>query len=350
MRIERVVADSFGEASERARQRFGSNALVLSTNKVGNVTELLVCVEADEPEMPSSAAAPVFRAALESELAPRKQLTDAAAAATVTAKVTTPIADDGAALVKAIRHELQALEMRLSSNSAVSPLLRERMALLEQGLSAAYMEKLLQHLPDHSAMANVLAEDVIPPAIDLAAVAMGAMVVGPAGSGKTTLAMQLGSSTAAVHSLRDTRPGSRERFFAMADQAGIEAGWGSGMASGAIIDSGSMTLSQLREHAMATPGSTMLLALPAHLGRGEAVRWLSADLPITGVIITHWDDARMPLGVLGAIAESGYKLLAVSDSAQPSNTIRQFVSAAEITHGVRLILQLALADSPRVTE
>jgi hypothetical protein len=349
MRIERVVADSFGEASERARQRFGSNALVLSTNKVGNVTELLVCVEADEPEMPPSTAAPVFRAALESELAPRKQPADAAAI-TATAKVTTPIADDGAALVKAIRHELQALEMRLSSNSAVSPLLRERMALLEQGLSAAYMEKLLQHLPDHSAMADVLAADVIAPAMDLAAVAMGAMVVGPAGSGKTTLAMQLGSSTTAVNSLRDTRPGSRERFFAMADQAGIEAGWGSGMASGAIIDSGSMTLSQLREHAMATPGSTMLLALPAHLGRSEAVRWLSAELPIAGVIITHWDDARMPLGVLGAIAESGYKLLAVSDSAQPSNTIRQLVSAADITHGVRLILQLALADSPRVTE
>ena len=40
MRIERVVAGTFSEASERARQRFGRDALVLSTSKVGNVTEM----------------------------------------------------------------------------------------------------------------------------------------------------------------------------------------------------------------------------------------------------------------------------------------------------------------------
>ena len=48
MRIERVTADTFSEASEQARQRYGSDALILSTNKVGNITELLVCVEAED--------------------------------------------------------------------------------------------------------------------------------------------------------------------------------------------------------------------------------------------------------------------------------------------------------------
>ena len=75
MRIERVVADTFSEASERARQRFGRDALVLSTNKVGNVTELLVCIDMEaEAQNDSSApgAAVVgdgFRAALDGVIA-----------------------------------------------------------------------------------------------------------------------------------------------------------------------------------------------------------------------------------------------------------------------------------------
>ena len=72
MRIERVVAGTFSEASERARQRFGRDALVLSTSKVGNVTELLVCVDLEEEPAPVAAVTPTaaagFRAALEDEL------------------------------------------------------------------------------------------------------------------------------------------------------------------------------------------------------------------------------------------------------------------------------------------
>jgi flagellar biosynthesis GTPase FlhF len=75
MRIERVTADTFSEASEQARQRYGSEALILSTNKVGNITELLVCVEAEDDGF---VPAPGFREELSSQ-SPRHCLNERAA-------------------------------------------------------------------------------------------------------------------------------------------------------------------------------------------------------------------------------------------------------------------------------
>jgi len=117
MRIERVVAGTFSEASERARQRFGRDALVLSTSKVGNVTELLVCVDLEEEPAPvvavTPAAAAGFRAALDDELQPVEMVVETTSErlAERTSRIDP---EDGSKLVAAIRAELHALEKRLA--------------------------------------------------------------------------------------------------------------------------------------------------------------------------------------------------------------------------------------------
>lgn len=361
MRIERVTADTFSEASERARQVYGSDALILSTNKVGNITELLVCVEAEDDGF---VPAPGFREELSSQIAkvlPKRADTESMAESRVSTAETrktpapsvmpvtasAPTAVDGSALVKAIRQELQALEKRLSHTTGTSTLMRERMALLEQGVSAQYATRLLDHADDIGAMAQQVIVDLsLAPGESVS----GCCIVGPAGAGKTTLAIQLAIETGLVQSWRDVRPGSRERFFAMTDRAGVEAGWGTNAPAHAVIDSAGVSLGELQEKYQDTSSNPcLILALPATISRSEALRWLQSSLPIAGVILTHWDMARLPLGLLTTIAESGKSLWAVASSADPSARI-QPLDAEAIKQGLGLILQLALSEPQHATE
>jgi hypothetical protein len=350
MRIERVTADTFSEASEQARQRYGSEALILSTNKVGNITELLVCVEAEDDGF---VPAPGFREELSSQIA--KALPKRASGEVPVASATKPAADapiaaapvDGSALVKAIRQELQALEKRLSSSSGTNALMRERIAMLEQGVSSQYAMRLLDHIDNLDAMAQQVIDDL---AFAHGEDMSGYHLVGPAGAGKTTLAIQLSIDTGMVQSWRDTRPGSRERFFAMTDRAGVEAGWGAKAPTHAIIDSAGASLGELQEKCEnASLGERLILVLPATISRSEALRWLQSSLPIAGVMLTHWDAARMPLGLLTTIAECGKSLWGVSSSADPSARL-QPIDAAAIKQGLGLILQLALSEPQHATE
>ncbi len=350
MRIERVTADTFSEASEQARQRYGSEALILSTNKVGNITELLVCVEAEDDGF---VPAPGFREELSSQIA--KALPKRASGEVPVASATKPAADapiaaapvDGSALVKAIRQELQALEKRLSSSSGTNALMRERIAMLEQGVSSQYAMRLLDHIDNLDAMAQQVIDDL---AFAHGEDMSGYHLVGPAGAGKTTLAIQLSIDTGMVQSWRDSRPGSRERFFAMTDRAGVEAGWGAKAPTHAIIDSAGASLGELQEKCEnASLGERLILVLPATISRSEALRWLQSSLPIAGVMLTHWDAARMPLGLLTTIAECGKSLWGVSSSADPSARL-QPIDAAAIKQGLGLILQLALSEPQHATE
>ena len=350
MRIERVTADTFSEASEQARQRYGSEALIISTNKVGNITELLVCVEAEDDGF---VPAPGFREELSSQIA--KALPKRASGEVPVASATKPAADapiaaapvDGSALVKAIRQELQALEKRLSSSSGTNALMRERIAMLEQGVSSQYAMRLLDHIDNLDAMAQQVIDDL---AFAHGEDMSGYHLVGPAGAGKTTLAIQLSIDTGMVQSWRDTRPGSRERFFAMTDRAGVEAGWGAKAPTHAIIDSAGASLGELQEKCEnASLGERLILVLPATISRSEALRWLQSSLPIAGVMLTHWDAARMPLGLLTTIAECGKSLWGVSSSADPSARL-QPIDAAAIKQGLGLILQLALSEPQHATE
>ena len=360
MRIERVTADTFSEASERARQRYGSDALILSTNKVGNVTELLVCVEAEDdgfvpaPGFRDELAAQVTKvlptqrgqidAKVNAEISTQDKL-QAKTRVSQSVEMSAPV--DGSALVKAIRQELQALEKRLSSSGGTTTLVRERMAMLEQGVSGQYATRLLDHIDDLDAMAQQVIDDLAFSRIEDTS---GCHLVGPAGAGKTTLAIQLAIDTGIVQSWRDTRPGSRERFFAMTDRAGVEAGWGAKAPANAVVDSAGATLGELQEECQSiSPSARLILVLPATISRSEALRWLQSTLPIAGVMLTHWDAARMPLGLLTTIAECGKSLWGVASSADPSARL-QPMDVAAIKQGLGLILQLALSEPQSATE
>lgn len=350
MRIERVTADTFSEASEQARQRYGSEALILSTNKVGNITELLVCVEAEDD---SFVPAPGFREELSSQIAkvlPKRSSDEsiiAPVAKSHAAAPATPATVDGSALVKAIRQELQALEKRLSTASGTNALMRERMAMLEQGVSSQYAMRLLDYIDNLDAMAQQVIDDL---AFAHGEDMSGCHLVGPAGAGKTTLAIQLSIDTGMVQSWRDARPGSRERFFAMTDRAGVEAGWGAKAPAHAIVDSAGASLGELQERfESASPDQRLILVLPATISRSEALRWLQSSLPIAGVMLTHWDAARIPLGLLTTIAECRKSLWGASSSADPSARL-QPMDAAAIKQGLGLILQLALSEPQNATE
>jgi len=370
MRIERVTADTFSEASDRARQRYGSDALILSTSKVGNVTELLVCVDAEDDGF---VPAPGFRDELTSQIAKvvpkrpepstQEQLqahvkvsmqTARKPEAAPAANAAPAAAVDGSALVKVIRQELQALEKRLSTSAGANTLVRERMALLEQGVSANYAMRLVEHANDIAAMAQQLLADLqltdVKTSQPFSSDGHSCCVVGPAGAGKTTLAIQLAADTGMVQSWRDKRPGSRERFFAMADRAGIDAGWGAIAPAHAVIDTAGLTLGELEEKWQETASHrNIILALPATMSRAEASRWLQSSLPIAGVVITHWDNARMPLGLLATIAESSHSLCGVSSSSDPSDRV-QAIDVEAINQGLSLILQLVLSEPQHATE
>ena len=362
MRIERVVADTFSEASERARQRFGRDALVLSTNKVGNVTELLVCIDMEaEAQNDSSApgAAVVgdgFRAALDGVIA-GKDAVSVTAAAPQSPSVATPVAakrvdpEDGLQLVAAIRAELHALEKRLSAGQVQGGLTSGMLALLEQGVAASYARKLLAEDVEIAAMASGMLADLV--TCDLGAVlgVDGLAVVGPAGSGKTTLVMQVARAVAerspcSVSALRDARPGARERFFALADRATLEASWGGVPEGISVFDTGAMDVEELQRACKALETRGMILCLPAHMQRVAALRWLNAGLPIAAVVITHWESCEQPLGLLSLLAERGVPLCGLSATADATAALTP-IDRARLETDLARILELTLCETDR---
>ncbi len=356
MRIERVVAGTFNEASERSRRLYGPNTLLISSSRVGNSHELLVCTNdmADE-ETPivDAEAREAFAATLQEEMLARPKPVFTAAAPVASATVD---ADDGQAIVGLIRKELQALEMRLASSSGSIHGLKQKMALLEQGVSAAYASQLIAAGLDSVSMGSRLLEDLNRGAEGAALGDRTAVFVGPAAGGKTTAAMQAARSIAKAKSLpavvsasRDPRPGAREKFFAMADAAQIESSWG-GVASGAlVVDAGGYSRDDLMTDRPELAGYDLYLCIPAYLNRLTAARWFECTGPIAGVILTHWSSTEVPLGLLGSMAERGLRLAGLSVSADPTASLIH-PTADTLGGPVRHALELTLEVAPEGIE
>jgi len=159
MRIERVVANTFNEASERSRRLYGPDVLLISSSRVGNSHELLVCTDTSDIDDATTAVDPsageAFAATLQDELqSDRTRRRTVPTGETVnTPSAAANAIDDGAALAGVIRRELQALELRLAAGNGSVRGLREKMALLEQGVSAAYAARLLDAGLDSATMA-----------------------------------------------------------------------------------------------------------------------------------------------------------------------------------------------------
>lgn len=347
MRIERVVASTFNEASERSRRLYGPDVLLISSSRVGNAHELLVCTDTSDPDDAPTAVSPAAREAFSATLQEELQSTP------TRRRTETTSTDDGAALVGVIRRELQALEMRLAvgnGNGSVRGL-REKMALLEQGVSAAYAARLIEHGLDSAAMATRMLEDLSRGGAGAMLGERPAVFVGPAAGGKTTAAMQATQLIAAtkgvpavVSASRDARPGAREKFFAMADAAGIESSWG-GVAAGAlVVDAGGYSREDLRQVRPELETYDVYLCIPAYLNRGSAARWFDCAVPIAGVILTHWSDTEVPLGLLGSMAERGLSLAGLSASADPAAPLNRAV-VGSMGDAVRSAFELALAEA-----
>ncbi len=362
MRIERVVANTFNEASERSRRLYGPDVLLISSSRVGNSHELLVCTDTSDVDDAATAVGPAageaFAASLQEELqADRVHRRTGPTGATVSAPSAAANAiDDGAALVGVIRRELQALELRLAAGNGSVRGLREKMALLEQGVSAGYAARLLDAGLDSATMAARLLDDLSRGSADTMLGERPAVFVGPAAGGKTTAAMQATRLIAAakgvpavVSASRDSRPGAREKFFAMADAAGIESSWG-GVATGAlVVDAGGYNRDDLREARPELATYDVYLCIPAYLNRGSAARWFDCAVPIAGVILTHWSETEVPLGLLGGMAERGLPLAGLSASADPSVPLTR-AAVASIGESVRSAFELALAQATSSVE
>lgn len=350
MRIERVVGGTFNEASERSRQLFGSNVMLISSARVGDIHELLVCTDTADVEEPSSSgttgSGPQFSEALSREVATAR-LTKRTIRPRST--IAAPQTDQGAMLVDVIRRELQALESRLTRATSAETNVHYKIALLEQGVSSAYAEKLLESEADIEVISNRLLADLFPDASPRAMGNKPLMLVGPASSGRTTVAMQAANLIASIKKVtpvvsaaRDSRPGSREKFFAIADVAKVVSSWG-GVAEGAlVIDGGAYSHDDLRHARPEFTDYDVCLCIPAYLNRSTIARWLDTTTPFMGVIVTHWSDTEVPLGLLASMAERDIALVGVSSSADPSMSLDTALPT-NVGASIRRVLALALA-------
>ena len=337
MRIERVIARNFAEASDLVKRRHGPNSMVLATSKVDGMTELLVALDGSverrsEPNQQSTFTPDVV----------------AASQPTASAGRAPGISPGGARMVDAIRKELVALEHRLNSISEAAQSVDLKMNLLEQGVSAAYAQVLLDAGTGCRAAAQRLMADLS--CMDLAHLQRSGavLVVGPAGSGKTTLTMQLActlkagqSAAPSVVGLRDPRPGSRERFFGMADLCGLEAQWNATAVTRAVIDSGGSLNAPLDPAVAAVTGAFNVLCLPANCGRGAALRCLQSGIRVDAVVICFWERLVLPLGLLSLLAELKLPLLGVSATADPRSMVLT-PSPDALQVGLEAVLALCL--------
>ncbi|NCW57484.1 MAG: hypothetical protein EBV65_07395 [Gammaproteobacteria bacterium] len=364
MRIERVVGSSFNEASERSRKLYGLGVRLISSARVGDIHELLVCTDvsdADDDEdtaMRAPSAGVDFAETLRDEVAanafskrtPRATVEAVSAVGSKQQAGEGASADQGAALVGIIRRELQALEMRLSANGKSPVLTGEKMALLEQGVSSAYAESLLAEGADIRAICERLIADL---SFGMGQRAFGsrpALLIGPAAGGRTTVAMQAAHLVAAakelpavVSAVRDLRPGAREKFFAIADAAKVVSNWG-GVADGSlVIDGGAYSSEDLQSPPKEFADYDVCLCIPAYLNRRAASAWLNCAVPLAGVIVTHWSDTEVPLGLIAALAERQLPLIGMSASADP-NIPLTLADSTNVMQALHRIMSLALAD------
>jgi hypothetical protein len=363
MRIERVVGGTFNEASERSRELFGPSVMLISSARVGDVHELLVCTETAENDE-NDQISPVdrsgkFAATLQAELSssrtsgrpiPRVVPTVMPTQAAAVKAAADPLSkEQGAALVNVIRKELHALETRLAGNSGTVRGLSQKMALLEQGLTAEYATRLLEHGLESAEVSQQLLDDLAP---RMASDTLGRkplLLVGPTAGGKTTVAMQATNFIAAargvspiVSAVRDQRPGAREKFFATADAAKTISSWGGVADESLVIDGGAYSIEELQNAGGQFADVDLCLCTPSYLNRAAATRWLDCGIPFSGVIITHWSEAEVPLGLLAALAERQLPLLGLSASADPSQPIMA-ADPASIGAAVHRVMELVLA-------
>ena len=255
-------------------------------------------------------------------------------------------------MVEAIRTELVALERRLAQIGEAGDAVALKMSIVGLGVSASYANSVTGEGASANTIAKKIADEICVGSLHELDGQRQMLFVGPSGSGKTTVVMQAAATlvsagakdAAAVSSLRDTRVGSRERFFTLADAAGLEAHWGSAHSEVRVVDSGGMDLSRIQAGEAATQNRDVVVCLPSYMNRATAQQWINATTQAAGVVISHWDQSMLPLGLLAMLAELKVPLLAVSTGAAPATPLESLTNES-IRIGLEHVMQLAVSQS-----
>jgi flagellar biosynthesis protein FlhF len=235
MNIKTYHAKDMRSALRRVREEQGPDAVILSTNHLGDGVEVTVALD-DVLATPAAAIAPAAAAAPPSEFA---SLLASAAAAVVPAAAPAPDPRVGDEL-RSMRHLLEWQLSQLAWNDltrrapAVAELLKELTAM---GVAAPLAAELLGGLPDglapEDAQRRVLAHLARKLAVtgdDLLDNGGRVAFVGPTGVGKTTgiaklaarWVMRHGARDIALVSLDDQRFGAHEQLRVLGRLLGVE--------------------------------------------------------------------------------------------------------------------------------
>lgn len=314
MRIERIVGRSYAEASDTASSRFGSETMILSTSKVGSMTELLVAIESNGNRRKPASVAQMF-----------------ATSPIVATPAQPPPAEQpgGAAMVDTIRSELLSLERKLAAVDQQVASSHRCLTLVELGISPAYAECLRQAGNGSSAYASQLLTHLKHRPVTTLPDHSQLLVVGPPGSGRTTAALQMAyelrrksDSPRPLIGLKDPRPGARERFFLLSDLCGLHPGWHTHCEPRAVIDAGVLSMDQCANWDGGGAPVTKILCVAATTNPLTARRWLDSLVEPGGVIISFWDAESPPIGLLSQLAQTGVPLLGVSASPDPRDRLQ----------------------------
>src|SRR6478735_2222110 len=234
MNIKTYHAKDMRSALRRVREEQGPDAVILSTNHLGDGVEVTVALD-DEP-IATSVAAPVPAEALPSEFASLLATAAAAVAPAATPSQDARVGDE----LRSMRHLLEWQLSQLAWNDltrrapAVAELLKE---LTSMGLAAPLAAELLGELPDGIALDDAQRRVLAHLARRLtvtgdALLEQGGRValVGPTGVGKTTgiaklaarWVMRHGARDIALVSLDDQRFGAHEQLRVLGRLLGVE--------------------------------------------------------------------------------------------------------------------------------
>ena len=356
MRIERVVAASFAEASELSKVRFGNDVLLLSSERVGNSHELLLGVESDDIVDNEAALvkpeAKNFSTVLKGEF----EASDARPIGTATGSIGKRLPDgherhvSGEYLVASIREELKALECRLSANSGEHQLRQRMFSLLEAGISASFASELVRENAETNCIAERFVDSLSLADWDSAETSPRIAIFGPPSSGRTTLCMQVANTVQSEVGLPtvvcaegDGRVGARERFFSIADSSKTKSVWGHVPGEGPlVIDVGGGAVHRSPDSEF--HGCKRVLCIPSYLSRAAALHAIGEKSAWDCVIFTFWSDQQLPLGLIGLMAELSIPIAGVSSSAEANCLVRKS-SAVDYTGLIKTALSLVLSSS-----
>jgi flagellar biosynthesis GTPase FlhF len=284
MELKRILARDSRSANEKAIQLYGSDVLIISTQRLDNQTELIVAVDLDDKPAPEvsapavaqangqdGAAAPLvpfsklFQSASSlAPLLPEASLPDLglplpAAVAAPTGVVSAPAVKEVEALAEQLRHEGQRsqeiVEMLRQEMAALrkdfslsrqmmpwqdglrlSPAIQQlSLAMSEVGVPAGLRALLTDSIQELESVQEAwpVMQSLLVSALNRPAMAPPESGVhalcGPSGSGKTSMVGRLAYAAAQVHgvdqqvmvSFADQRPGSWAQMQLLAAQSGV---------------------------------------------------------------------------------------------------------------------------------